>query len=92
MPKELLLWKCLERVAGAVLWATLSFSILPGRALLLSRFRAISLAKLLTGAAHSACRDLSINRGSIGWKTVLHTYIERGELSRGGSRLELSRV
>lgn len=93
MPKELLLRKCLERVAGAVLWATLSFSIVvPGRALLLSRFRAISLAKLLTGAAHSACSDLSIHRGSIGWKTVLHTSIERGELSRGGSRLELSRV
>lgn len=90
--KELLLWKCLERVAGAVLWATLSFSILPGRAFLLSRFRAISLAKLLTGAAHFACSDLSIHRGSIGWKTVLHTSFERGELSRGGSRLELSRV
>lgn len=92
MPKELLLWKCLERVAGAVLWATLSFSILPGRAFLLSRFRAISLAKLLTGAAHSACSDLSIHRGSIGWKTVLHISFERGELSRGGSKLELSRV
>lgn len=92
MPKELLLWKCWERVTGTMLWATLSFSVVvPGRALLLSSFRAISLAELpVTGPAHSACRDLSIHRGSIGWKTVLHTSFETGELSRGGSRMALS--
>lgn len=66
--------------------------VVPGRALLLSRSRAISLAKLLTGPSHSACRGLSIHRGSIGWKTVLHSSFETGEPSRGDSRLELSWV
>lgn len=71
MPRELLLWTCLERVAGAELRVTPSFSIVvPVRAVWLSHFGAISLAKLpvdiLAGLAHSTCRDLSVHRGSMG--------------------------